>query len=242
MAKDQKEIDSFLVLADISGYTDFMAFNRQEISHAQHIISALIEAVLDAAPDNLIANKLEGDAILLHAEDGPEVRAQVATAALAFFAAFDAKRKDMVITNACPCRACARIRHLDIKVLVHFGRVLIYRLQRFEELAGFDVVMAHRLLKNSVDSRRYLLASRAAWDKFEPLPDIGAQIHRESYEGVGEIESLVARIAPDPALLPDEITPARGLVWLKDVIVKHAAEFLFPLKLRKAPLWGDLRS
>lgn len=237
----EHEIDTFLVLADISGYTDFMSFNRQEIAHAQHVVSALIEAVLDAAPDNLLANKLEGDAIFLHAPEAEGAGRQVARAALDFFAAFDDKRRDMVLTNACPCKACARIRHLDLKVLVHFGRALVYRLKRFEELSGFDVVMAHRLLKNSVPSRRYLLASRPAWDRFADAGPENAKPHSEAYEGVGNIDSMVALIPADPALLPDDPKPARGLVWLKDAIVKHWAEVQFPLGLKKPPKWGDLR-
>ncbi|CAA6605210.1 conserved hypothetical protein [Rhodospirillaceae bacterium LM-1] len=239
-AMDQKEIDTFLVLADISGYTDFMSFNRQEITHAQHVVSALIEAVLDAAPDNLIANKLEGDAIFLHAPDGQDAGRKVAQAAVRFFDAFDDKRRQMVLTNACPCRACARIRLLDLKVLVHFGRALLYRLKRFEELSGFDVVLAHRLLKNSVPSRRYLLASRPAWERFADAGPENARAHNEAYEGVGMIESMVALIPADPALLPDDVAPARGWARLKDIAVKHAAEFLFPLGLRKPPGWGDL--
>ncbi|MFA6019539.1 MAG: DUF2652 domain-containing protein [Rhodospirillales bacterium] len=238
---DQKEINTFLVLADISGYTDFMSFNRQEISHAQHVVSALIEAVLDAAPDNLVANKLEGDAIFLHAPEAEGAGRQVAKAALDFFAAFDDKRRDMVLTNACPCRACARIRHLDLKVLVHFGRALVYRLKRFEELSGFDVVMAHRLLKNSVPSRRYLLASRPAWDRFLDAGPENARPHSEAYEGVGEIDSMVALIPADPDLLPEAVAPARGWTRMKDIVVKHASEFLFPLGLKKPPKWGDLR-
>ncbi|TAN54749.1 MAG: DUF2652 domain-containing protein [Rhodospirillales bacterium] len=165
----------------------------------------------------------------------------VAGSALDFFAAFDQKRRDLIAGNSCPCRACVRIRHLDLKVLVHFGRALVYRLKKFEELSGFDVVLAHRLLKNSVNAKRYLLASRPAWDKMDLSSESPAESHRESYEGVGEIETLVVRIPADPALLPEAIAPARGLARWKDIAVKHAAEFLFPLGLRKAPAWGDFR-
>lgn len=237
---NQDVIDTFLILADISGYTDFMAFNRQEIAHAQQIVSALIEALLDAAPDPLQANKLEGDAVFLHAPDTPGAGAAVAAAAMGFFAAFDDRRRALVLGNACPCRACSRIRHLDLKVLVHHGQALIYRLKRFEELSGFDVVLAHRLLKNGVKSRRYLLVSRPAWDRFADAAPSDAETLVEAYEGVGDVESRVVRVPADPSLLPDEATPARGLARLKDIAVKHAAEILFPLGLKRAPKWGDL--
>ncbi|OFX12598.1 MAG: hypothetical protein A2516_06455 [Alphaproteobacteria bacterium RIFOXYD12_FULL_60_8] len=239
MTKDQREIDSYLMLADISGYTNFISFNRQEIAHAQHIISALIEAVLDAAAPPLEVNKLEGDAVFLHAEEGPDAAVRVAHSALDFFTAFDAARRHLMITNSCPCRACADMGKLDLKVLVHHGRVLVYRVRLFEELSGFDVVLAHRLLKNSVDSRRYLLVSKPAWDRLMMTSPVESENHREVYEGVGEVETVVLRIPPDPSLPPPVVAPARGVTRWKDIFAKHAAEFLFPLGLRKAPTWGD---
>lgn len=239
---DQREIDVFLVLADISGYTDFMSFNRQEIAHAQHVISELIEALIDAAPEPLTVNKLEGDAVFLHAEASAEASRAVAKAALDFFKAFDDKRRSLAQGNACPCRACRNIRRLDLKVLAHFGRALVYRLKRFEELSGYDVILVHRLLKNGVAARRYLLASKPAWDEFAPPPDVAAKPSSESYDGIGKVETLVADIPVDPALFPDEEVPAKGAAWLKDVLVKHWAEFQFPLRLKKAPRWGDVRA
>jgi hypothetical protein len=80
-----------------------------------------------------------------------------------------------------------------------------------------------------------------AWEKFAKAAPQDAQVHREPYEGVGDVESRVFHVPSDPALLPENSKPARGLVWLKDAVMKHWAEVQFPLGLRKSPKWGDLR-
>ncbi len=71
----------FIVLVDISGYTKFIrSHNAQKIpfigkqlarkteSHAEHIISDLLEKVITELEGTLTVNKLEGDAVLFYSE------------------------------------------------------------------------------------------------------------------------------------------------------------------------------
>ncbi|MDP1624483.1 MAG: DUF2652 domain-containing protein [bacterium] len=57
-----------LVIADISGYTQFIRSEKMSAVHAEEIIFELLEAVIDHAAYPLTLNKLEGDAALLYAE------------------------------------------------------------------------------------------------------------------------------------------------------------------------------
>jgi class 3 adenylate cyclase len=59
-----------LVIADISGYTQFIQANKTSILHAEEIISQLLEVVIEKATYPLVLNKLEGDAVLMYAEVG----------------------------------------------------------------------------------------------------------------------------------------------------------------------------
>jgi hypothetical protein len=52
--------------------------------------------------------------------------------------------------TSCTCAACARIGDLDLKIVVHGGEMVRQRLGGQEELAGRDVILVHRLLKNAV--------------------------------------------------------------------------------------------
>src|SRR3954466_1246122 len=56
-----------LLIADISGYTDFMLANEKSQEHSHIIISELIETILNEVQLPLTLAKLEGDAIFLYA-------------------------------------------------------------------------------------------------------------------------------------------------------------------------------
>ena len=67
----------FIVLVDISGYTNFVSGHNINYAkntnlskgqaHAEHIISDLLEKVIDELEDVLTINKLQGDAALFYA-------------------------------------------------------------------------------------------------------------------------------------------------------------------------------
>jgi 3-oxoacyl-[acyl-carrier protein] reductase len=57
---------TFLLIADIAGYTRFMKFHRASLAHAQDIVAQLLEAVIDASHPGLTLAKLEGDAAFFY--------------------------------------------------------------------------------------------------------------------------------------------------------------------------------
>lgn len=192
---------AFLVIVDISGYTAFITQRKVSLLHAEQIITELMESVIDRATHPLQVNKLEGDAALLYRECTPGDRVaarDVFAQVQAFFEAFGQcllrQRSDRA---GCGCEACSGIERLALKAFVHTGEIAIKRVRQFEELAGEDVILVHRLLKNSVPSREYLLMTEAAraaadWDAG------GLQAHAEHLEGVGETRLWLADVASVP--------------------------------------------
>jgi hypothetical protein len=203
------EVDSFLVYADIGGYTRFMKENRYALAHAQFAVTQLLESVLDSARASLRLAKIEGDAVFLYAadEDATERRhiqpGAVADSMFRMFRAFYAKREQLEVDNFCPCEGCRSLRLLDLKVIGHRGRVLFYNLKDRNELAGFDVIILHRLAKNSVPEPRYLMLTEAAYEALPISGDIAADRHVETYDDVGAIETRVLHVLPDPGPRPE---------------------------------------
>lgn len=202
---------AFLVVVDISGYTAFITQRTVSLLHAEQIITDLIEAVIDQAQHPLILNKLEGDAALLYGECEPgdiaaaqDVFAQVK----AFFPAFTDRLAQHREQRAhCNCEACTRIDHLALKAFVHVGEIAIKQVRQFEELAGEEVILVHRLMKNHVPSREYVLLTEAA----RAAAGLGAdtlQSHREDCEGVGEVALWL--MAPDA--IPCSLAPRKPTV------------------------------
>jgi hypothetical protein len=59
MAKTQ---DGYLLIADISGYTLYLS--KSELEHAQEILTALLELLVDHTRPPLVISRLAGDAVI----------------------------------------------------------------------------------------------------------------------------------------------------------------------------------
>ncbi len=153
-----------IVILDISGYTRFIRKHRLALLHAEHIINDLLEHVIAATGFPLVVNKLQGDSVLMYAlADETTHSAQgILEQVLRSFAAFRQRERELISEcSLCSCSACATIDQLRLKAIIHHGPVVFKRVQKFDEIAGEDVIMAHRLLKNSISADEYILMSEA---------------------------------------------------------------------------------
>jgi Protein of unknown function (DUF2652) len=189
------ERNVFLIITDISGYTAFMLAHRTALMHGQFIISELTKAIIKQVEIPLEISKLEGDAVFLYAVVNPDSRddltRQIGRKLLLFLQAFSDKLQEMSQSNTCPCEACTNIGQLNLKIVVHSGRAFFYELGRFQELSGVDVIIVHRLLKNSVPAKQYILMTAAAFQELQAGIDFPVTPGNETYEDIGQIETLV---------------------------------------------------
>ena len=183
--------DTVFIFPDISGYTRFMTGSEFSFAHAQFIIFSLINAMISAATRTVRLSKLEGDAALFYA-DAAQISAQEVDKTLyRIFAAFFSERQRLIDANACPCRACQSISDLDLKIFVHRGEAARFEFRGAVDHFGADVIVLHRLMKNGVKNRRYIMISEAATESvalsFCREPD-----HvREAIEHIGDISAAV---------------------------------------------------
>jgi hypothetical protein len=186
-----------LTIVDISGYTHFIKTHKTSQFHAEEIIFDLLEAIVDQADYPLILNKLEGDALFLYADliAGKEavVACDVVRQVQLFFEAFHNRKAELVTERAdCACNACQHIIDLRLKAFLHRGEAFFRQIRHFEELAGEDVILIHRLLKNSIPAVEYIAATYA----FAELTDdyftnLCPQLRQESYPDLGTVEVQV---------------------------------------------------
>ncbi len=138
-----------LVIADISGYTSFLA--GAELDHAQDILADLMSTVVTNVRPMFRLAKLEGDAAFVYAItesiDGPLLQDTIERC----YFAFQRRLRDVRQASSCECNACVLVPKLDLKFVAHHGQVIRQRIASSEELVGSDVIVAHRLLKNSVE-------------------------------------------------------------------------------------------
>ncbi len=193
-----------LVLVDIGGYTRFIRLHKTTLLHAEEIVSQLLETVIARASFPLTLNKLEGDAALLYAEMGDTKTAaarDIAQQVTAFFSAFHGKAKELSGSRAnCPCDACQHILDLRLKAVLHHGEVAIRKIRQFEELTGEDVILAHRLLKNTVSKPEYILMSASFHRLAGDLVGYQSAKGEESYDDLGRIDTVVFSPTPPPEI------------------------------------------
>lgn len=200
-----------IVLADIGGYTRFMSRLQESLVHAEATITELLNAVIDATEHPLILNKLEGDAAFFYSPATPETLPQVARSALqqvnGFFQAFEQRKREMQRDVMCDCGACVAVGDLSIKAVLHCGEVTIRQFRRFEELTGMPVITAHRLMKNSVPVKEYLLTTEVFNKAAGGMPGQQGTPLVEDCEGVGKVNTVY--YIPDRTLKPEPAAPNR---------------------------------
>ncbi|MGB5663992.1 DUF2652 domain-containing protein [Eudoraea sp.] len=149
---------SLLFIPDISGFTKFV--QTTEVTHSQHVIAELLEVLIEANTEELQLAEVEGDALFFYREgellSQEKLLAQIET----MFTAFTGHLKLLEKNRICPCNACATAPKLELKIVAHCGDIEFIEVQGNRKPFGKQVIEAHRLLKNSVESDNYVLISK----------------------------------------------------------------------------------
>src|SRR5438552_14063323 len=217
--------EGYLVIADIAGYTRFLV--GTELEHAQPIVEELTNLIRRRLVPPLRFVKLEGDAVFCYADARTlhEGESLVELLEVCYFE-FSNLLFNMVQATTCRCTACASIGSLDLKFIAHYGTFVVQRDGAAEDLAGSDVILAHRLLKNSVTDRTGVRAYAFFTDAcVQRLPaSFEMANHAETIEAFGETRGGVH----DLAAVRDEMREAhRAYVSGEDadyestIVVRH---------------------
>jgi hypothetical protein len=185
----------YFILTDISGYTEFLT--KSELDHAQDALQNLFDAQLAHIKHPFVISGFRGDAIFMYIPDTHICEPQTILDALEnlYFVFADVLRQ-MIYNTTCTCRACQNMSKLDLKMVIHYGEYVIQKLGDREELLGADVIVPHRMLKNSVIEQTgiesYALFSDAAAEASK-LSELAYPLvpHSESYAHLGEVKMQV---------------------------------------------------
>jgi hypothetical protein len=139
------------VIADISGYTSFLA--GVELDHAHDIIADVMDTVVRRLRPPFRFAKFEGDAAFFYAVNDKVDGSLLQDAIESAYFAFRKRLRNIKQATSCECSACRNMQNLDLKFVSHHGEFIKHRMAGREELAGRDVIVVHRLLKNAVNER-----------------------------------------------------------------------------------------
>src|ERR1700681_1819007 len=182
------------VIADISGYTGFLA--GVELEHAQDIIADVMDTMVRRLRPPFRLAKFEGDAAFFYAVADKVDGSVLQDAGEAAYFAFRKRLRNISQATSCACNACSRMQDLDLKFVCHHGEFIKQKMSGRDELAGRDVILVHRLLKNGVNERlgghAYALYSDPCIRAMgiDPVAQ-GLVEHRESIDIIGEVTCWV---------------------------------------------------
>lgn len=181
---------AYFAIADISGYTNFLA--AVELDHAQDIIADFMDTVVKALRPPFRLAKFEGDAAFVYTTaetiDGSLLQDAIESA----YFKFRRRLRNVRQASTCECQACVAMGDLDFKFVIHHGEMVKQKMGGREELAGRDVILVHRLLKNTVGEKigghAYVLYSDAAIRAMgvDPVAQ-GLIAHHEIIDVIGDV-------------------------------------------------------
>lgn len=190
------ETGTFLI-ADISGYTEYLA--RADLEHAPVIATDLLTRLVEVMRPTFEINKLEGDAVFSYSSDPTLSGDDLIDVIDGAYAAFRRRLLSVGQATSCTCAACSMVPGLDLKLIAHSGSYSRQEIAGRTELVGSDVIVVHRLLKNTLGfagpASGYMIVTDASTQHLGIDPDAEALTpHIERYPHLGEIEAWVGNL------------------------------------------------
>ncbi|OUM02668.1 DUF2652 domain-containing protein [Variovorax sp. JS1663] len=187
MATSPSSDNVLFFIPDIGGFTRFVA--ETEVRHSQHIVKGLLELLVDANQLGLEVCEFEGDAVLFCRTGTPPSLADLLAQAKKMFVDFHLHLRQLEMLRVCQCGACTGLSRLSLKFIAHLGPASTMEVKGHSKFIGKSIIVAHRLLKNSVPEPEYLLVTE------ETLNQLGDGVATASsfesgsnrYDEIGEV-------------------------------------------------------
>jgi len=235
---------AIILIPDISGFTDFTS--TTEIDHSAHIITELLELIVESNKMEFTLAEIEGDAVLFYRKGTPLLREQLVDQCLSMFSNFHRQLKVIERDTVCKCGACQSATSLTLKFVVHFGYIKEIKVAQFVKATGVDMIVAHRLLKNDVDSHEYILMTRPCCDavgQVDANPILPWSNSSQTYPSIGKVDFEFATLTDYKARIPPAPPRPRFVVDKGDdnlvILIKATLRKVYQtlINVDKRPEW-----
>ena len=189
----------FIILVDISGYTNFIRLHKMSLLHAEKIIGELMESMLEEVKLPVVAHEILGDAISLYAlDDGsPDLADNIYQQLEKYLLAFH-EREAYLLRECgyCICDACNTVGQLKVKAILHSGEAAFTKVRDIQKISGVDIITTHRLLKNSIESDEYVFVTNSFLKRCQSFDKTAFKKHVEHLEGLEPVHGMVRIFEP----------------------------------------------
>ena len=188
-----KATPTLICIPDISGFTQFMSDTNIELS--SKVIPSLLNKVIYANRIGLKVSEIEGDAILFYKTGELPTFKSLIEQCRSFFTEFYDQLQYLQDEYALSTKKNFNFPDvLGLKIVLHYGaQISAVPIGKNIKLMGEDVIVAHRLLKNTININEYILISEhllSQYDEKEIDKNLKWGVLREKeeqYQHIGEI-------------------------------------------------------
>jgi hypothetical protein len=226
-------------MPDISGFTDFV--NNTEVEHSIHIISELLEILLDNNTIGLQLVEVEGDALFMYVTDIPSYEKLTQQIKL-MHEAFHKHTQEYDSLRICNCGSCKTTTNLELKFLVHYGDLNFIKVKHIIKPYGSDVIKIHRLLKNNIPSKEYILFTKAVYEFYKDDIDEDWDRNTEFFDLKSldyfykNLENVNAKIGTNKSASEDQIE--KPIITIEKIINANIQDlYTYVSDFKYRPLW-----
>ena len=192
MEKNDDILPAFFCVPDLTGFTKFVA--STDISFSKDFIAGLLRRLINANILKMNVGEIEGDAIFFYRTGRLPSVNQVAKQCKTFFKVFYDYMNSVEKGRPDDHEKHLADGQMGLKIIIHYGKIGVANIKGRNKLIGEDVIIAHKLLKNSIQDNEYILLTQSYldkirkskvdswfhWDELKPLSD--------EYDHIGRIE------------------------------------------------------
>src|SRR3982751_6811027 len=146
---------ALICIPDITGFTRFMAETNLEFS--KKIIPPLLRNLVSSNILNLKVGEVEGDAILFYRYGALPSFKELVDQCKNFYIKFNEQLESLKIEFPGDFAKYISANKLALKIIVHAAEMTSTHIEGLIKLIGEDLVVVHKLLKNSVEAPEYIL-------------------------------------------------------------------------------------
>ncbi len=182
---------ALICIPDITGFTRFMA--ESDLEFSKKIIPPLLRTIVGSNILNMTVGEIEGDAVVFYRFGDLPTLNDLLNQCVEFYLKFNEQLRTLMVDFKGDFDKWTSPNRLSLKIIVHAAEITSTHIEGITKLIGEDMVVVHKLLKNSIPDVEYilltekLLAIYAQPELEKVLSDYTVQKGADEYEYIGKV-------------------------------------------------------
>lgn len=192
MKEKNEDGPALICIPDMTGFTRFMA--ESDLAFSRKIIPSLLRSLVASNTLNMSVGEVEGDAILFYRFGALPSLSELTAQCKKFYDDFNTQLESLKKQFPTDFAKYISTNKLSLKIVLHAADMTSTHIEGMIKLIGEDVVVVHKLLKNSVEDAEYILLTEKLLSHYDSkeLDELlnwdELKDGKDEYEYIGEIK------------------------------------------------------